>query len=119
MCQACRLFRTLDTARAGLGPDGALYASELSTGNAAGDPFYRPNAGKVVRQTGPSGQAEVATGPNYPVHLGFGPDGALYVGGPAIGSNGGEGTVLRIDSTAGPISLSGMTLPRPSCTAAP
>src|SRR5262245_1209630 len=41
-----------------LGPDGALYAAELSTHNAATEPYVRPGAGRVVRQTGP-GSLEV------------------------------------------------------------
>jgi sugar lactone lactonase YvrE len=82
-----------------LGPDGALYATELSTGNADEAPFYRPGSGRVVRQTGPDSHEEVAAGLDYPVHLGFGPDGGLYVATPAIGANGGEGVLLRLDQT--------------------
>lgn len=83
-----------------LGPDGTLYASELSTGNSETDPFYHPGSGKVVRQTGPQSVQDVAIGIDYPVHLGVGPDGMLYVGGPALGANGGQGTILRLDPNA-------------------
>src|SRR5215212_4689172 len=59
-----------------IGPDGALYAVQMSTGNTETAPFYRPNSGNVVRQIGPDSFEEIATGLDYPVHLGFGPDGA-------------------------------------------
>jgi hypothetical protein len=99
-----------------VGPDGALYATELSTGNSGEAPFYRPGAGRVVRQVGPDSHEEVATGLDYPVHLGFGPDGGLYVASPAFGANGGEGVILRLDS-AGPVDLAGTTPSGPACTA--
>ncbi len=98
-----------------LGPDGTLYATEMSTGNSDGAPFYRPGAGRVVRQTGPDSHEAVATGLDYPVHLGFGPDGGLYVAGPAIGANDGEGTIMRIDAAAGPVDLAGTTPTGPDC----
>jgi hypothetical protein len=60
-----------------LGPDGALYATEMSIRNTDESPFYRPGAGRVVRQTGPDSHDEVAKGLDYPIHLEFGPDGAL------------------------------------------
>lgn len=86
-----------------IGPDGALYASQLATGNEADEPFYHPFTGSIVRQTGPASSEPIVTGLNYPVHLGFGPDGALYVSGPALGANGGEGVILRIDPAIAPI----------------
>jgi hypothetical protein len=56
------------------GPDGLLYALELSA--AAG--FPNPGAGKVVRVR--NGVAEdVITGLSVPTGMTFGPDGALYV----------------------------------------
>ena len=36
-----------------LGPDGTLYAEELSTGNTETQPFVLPHTGRIVRQTGP------------------------------------------------------------------
>jgi hypothetical protein len=98
-----------------IGPDGALYATQMSTGNTDSAPFYRPNAGSVVRQTGPDSFEEVATGLHYPVHLDFGPDGALYVATPGIGANGGEGTILRIDPAAAPVAMSDEALPAGAC----
>jgi len=85
-----------------VGPDGTLYATELTTGAGSGTtpPFVVPGSGKVVRQTGPSTSADVLTGLSAPASLGFGPDGGLYVGGPAIGAYQGEGMILRLDASA-------------------
>ena len=91
-----------------LGPDGALYAAEMATGNSDADPFLRPGSGRVVRQNGPDGLDEVLTDVAYPVTLGFDPDGALHVAFPAFAPNAGEeqGALLRIDPAAEtPISL--------------
>jgi hypothetical protein len=55
---------------------------------------------------------------DYPVGLGFGPDGALYLTTPAFGEGAGEGlgSLLRIDLTTGtPISLAGLSNLPPSC----
>jgi hypothetical protein len=98
-----------------LGPDGALYALEMATGNSGEPPFYRPRTGRVVRQTGPNASEEIATGLNYPIHLGFGPDGGLHVAGPAIGANTGQGTIVRIEISAHPVSLAGAVLPSSAC----
>jgi sugar lactone lactonase YvrE len=98
-----------------IGPDGALYATQMSTGNTDTAPFYRPNAGNVVRQTGPDSFEEIATGLDYPVHLDFGPDGALYVATPGIGANGGEGSIVRIDLAAAPVTLSDEGLTAGDC----
>jgi hypothetical protein len=91
-----------------ISPDGTLYATELSTGNTDTESFYHPNTGKIVRQTGPDTAEEIVTGLDYPVHMGFGPDGGLYVSGPAFNANGGEGTIIRIDPAATRVSLSGL-----------
>ncbi len=80
-----------------LGPDGTLYAAELSTGNSDTAPYFHPGIGKIVRQTGPDSSEVVADGLDYPVYLGFGADGALYVDGPANGADAGEGWLTRID----------------------
>lgn len=85
-----------------VGPDGALYAAELTTGAGSGQqpPFVVPGSGKVVKQTGPSTSADVATGLTAPTALVFGPDGGLYVSGPGIGSYNGEGMILRLDPSS-------------------
>jgi sugar lactone lactonase YvrE len=94
-----------------IGPDGALYAAEMATGNSTEAPFLRPDSGRVVRQDGADGVVEVLTGVAYPSNLGFGSDGALHVTTPAFAPNAGEaqGALLRIDPAAvTPISLGGI-----------
>lgn len=78
-----------------IGPDGALYAAEMTTNNSQ-ETVMLPGSGRVVRMTGPDGVEPVVTGLTLPVHIGFGPDGALYVASPAVGADAGAGTVLRI-----------------------
>jgi hypothetical protein len=86
-----------------LGPDGMLYAAELSTGNTETAPFAQPNTGRIVRQSGPDSLEVIADGLDFPVGLGFGPDGALYVSGPANGAtpadgaNAGAGWLARVE----------------------
>jgi hypothetical protein len=85
------------------GPDGMLYAAELSTNNTDTEPFVHPNTGRIVRQSGPDGVEVVAEGLDFPVGLGFGADGALYVSGPANGAtaadgaNAGAGWLARVE----------------------
>ena len=81
-------------------PDGTLYALEMSTGNPTQPPFTRHNSGKVVRQTGPSSKQDVVTGLDLPVAMRFGPDGALYVGFPALSEEAKPGGILRVDVNA-------------------
>ena len=57
------------------GPDGLLYALELSP--AAGYPT--PGVGKVVRLNRTGDIEDVATGLSVPTGMTFGPDGYLYV----------------------------------------
>jgi hypothetical protein len=100
-----------------VGPDGTLYAAELTTGAGSGQqpPFVVPGSGKVVKQTGPSTSAEVATGLTAPTGLAFGPDGGLYVSGPGIGAYHGEGTILRLDPSAA-TTVSMMATPSAGCS---
>jgi plastocyanin len=79
----------------GVDADGALYAAEMSTGNTAEPPFFRPNTGRIVRQTGPDSSAEIATGLPYPVSLEVGPDDGLYVSFPGLGGER-TGGIVRI-----------------------
>jgi plastocyanin len=88
-----------------IGPDGALYALEMSTGNTAKAPFYQRNTGKIVRQTGPASAEEVVTGLDLPIAMKFGPDGALYTSFPAVYAEGGAGGVARIDLAEAPIEV--------------
>jgi len=83
-----------------VGPDGSLYASEMSTGNLEAPPFAVPGSGKIVHQTGANSSEEIATGLMFPIALHVGTDGALYVSLPAFGSDNGEGVVARLDVAA-------------------
>ena len=74
------------------GPDGLLYALELS--DAPGNPT--PGAGKVVRVTRSGEIEEVITGLTVPTGMTFGPEGNLYISnGGAAGP--GAGQILRFD----------------------
>jgi plastocyanin/sugar lactone lactonase YvrE len=77
-------------------PDGSLYASEMATGNETSEGM-RPNTGRIVRQTGPDSLEEVVTGLNYPIALEQGPDGDLYVAGPAYGGSNRDGWILKVE----------------------
>ena len=77
-----------------VGPDGVLYALEMSTGNLSEPPFLMPGSGRVVRQTGPDQYEVVAEGLMFPVAMEIGPDSAFYIALPALGANGGEGTIV-------------------------
>jgi uncharacterized cupredoxin-like copper-binding protein/sugar lactone lactonase YvrE len=87
--------------------EGTLYAAEMATNNTTTPPYVAPETGRIVRQTGPSTLEEVATNLNYPVSLAFGPDKALYVGAPAMGSSDADGYILRIDTAkaTGPVDV--------------
>jgi uncharacterized cupredoxin-like copper-binding protein len=100
---------TMITALA-VAPDGTLNASEMATGNTDKAPYIGPSTGRVVRQTGPDKLEEVATHLNYPVALAIGPDKALYVAAPALGTIDPNGYILRIDPTAkGPFDVRSVT----------
>jgi hypothetical protein len=104
-------------------PDGTLYALEMSTGNLTEPPFLTFGTGKVVKMTGPNTSEEVATGLMLPIHLGIGPDGALYVSSPAIGANGGDGVIIRLNvpgmGTDNGIGMAAPCTPVPGTTASP
>jgi len=98
-----------------VGPDGTLYAAEMSTGNLQAPPFLNFNTGKIVHQTGPSTSEEVATGLSLPISLGFSPDGGLFASQPAIGAEGGQGVIVQIVGSMGTPGAGIM----PVCTAIP
>lgn len=103
-----------------MGPDGILYAAEMATGNSDEPPYLNPGTGRVVRQTSPDSLEPVVVDADYPVYLGFGPDGALYLTYPAFGPDAGEGqgALLRIDLTGDlPVSLAGLGELAPTCAA--
>jgi len=80
-----------------LGPDGTLYAAELSSEISDTEPFLTPESGRILRQTGPNSAEEIITGLDLPVAARFGPDGALYISTPAFGGDADAGQVMRID----------------------
>lgn len=80
--------------------DGNLYAAEMATGNTQTPPYVAPATGRVVKRTGQSTSEVLASNVNYPVSLAVGPDNALYVGAPAMGSDDADGYLLRIDTQA-------------------
>jgi plastocyanin len=86
-------------------PDGTLYALEMSTQNGKEPPFYRPNTGRLVRQTGPSTLEPVLTGLPQPVRMAVGPDGWLYVAMPAHDAEQKPGVILRVDPSATNLSV--------------
>jgi hypothetical protein len=93
-----------------MGPDGALYAAEMATGNTQSEPYLTPNSGRVVRMTGPDTLEPVVTDANAPVYMGFDDAGMLYLTLPAFGPDAGvgQGALLRLDISGGPISLAGL-----------
>jgi len=81
------------------GPDGLLYALELS--DAPG--FPTPGAGKVVRVKHSGEIEEVVTQLNVPTGMTFGPDGRLYISdfGAVPAPTFGVGRILRFDIPPG------------------
>jgi hypothetical protein len=102
-----------------VGPDGTLYALELSTGNLQEPPFLQPGSGRVVRQTGPDTLEEVAGGLMFPITMAFGPDGGIHVATPAIGADNGEGLIIRLTGLDGTPAAIGMGAPCPGTGATP
>jgi hypothetical protein len=95
-----------------VGPDGTLYAVEMSTGNLEEPPFLVPGSGRIVRQAGPDSAEVLASGLMFPITIRFGPDGALYVALPAMGAASGDGVIARIDGTGTPAAMADL----PACT---
>jgi hypothetical protein len=83
-----------------VGPDDTLYVAEMSSQLTDAEPFLVADSGRILRQTGPDAGEVVASGLAYPVSLGFGPDGALYVSVPAFGADEGTGEILRLEVLA-------------------
>mgnify|MGYP002382285577 CR=1 FL=1 len=109
------LTRTADIA---FGPDGKLYAAELSTDNTERFPFVSPHTGRIVRQSGPDSMDVIAEGLDFPVGLGFDAGGALYVTGPANGAlpedgaNVGAGWLARVEMDGNGVDAAAAT---PTC----
>jgi hypothetical protein len=83
-----------------IGPDGTLYVAEMSSRISDDEPFLTEGSGSILRQTGPDTEEVVASGLDYPVELGFGPDGGLYVAVPAFGADEGTGEIIRLEPAA-------------------
>ena len=90
--------------------DGTLIATFMSTDNTVALPHFRPNAGKVVRQTGPDRYETIARDLTLPIKVEVGPDGWLYVATPGIGADNGSGIIVAIDPAARDLELSNATL---------
>lgn len=71
------------------GPDGLLYALELSDANG----YPTPGKGKVVRLNATGKIEDVVTGLDVPTGMTFGPDNALYI---SNWGAAGPGAILRI-----------------------
>ena len=74
------------------GPDGLLYALELS----AAPGYPTPGVGKVVRVNRLGAVEDVITGLSLPTGMTFGPDGRLYVANLGAAPPG-DGQILRFD----------------------
>lgn len=106
---------TLITALA-VGPDGALYALEMATDHGDDPGSITQGTGRVVRMVGPAEGEPVVTGLPLPAAMAFGPDGALYISSPVFGEDDGQGTILRIDLSAGePVAIPTDLPAGPSC----
>ncbi len=83
-----------------IGPDGMLYALELS--NPSGDPnptgYPTPGEGKVVRVNAKGVVEDVVTGLTVPTGMIFGPDKALYISNVGGANAGTPGQILRVAS---------------------
>ncbi len=104
-----------------IGPDGALYAVEMSAATTDEPPNLLPNTGRVVRQAGASTSETVVSDGNLLTKIGFGPDGALYLTYPAYGPDAGreQGVLLRLDISSGsPVSLETLVDVAPTCLGA-
>ena len=101
-----------------LGPDGALYATEMATGFSGESAEMPPNSGRIVRQTGPDSLEPVVTDLPYPVSIGFDADGQLVVGTPAFGpdAGAGQGVLASVDLSKAPVSFAGFEPASMSCT---
>lgn len=104
---------TMATALA-FGPDGSRYVAEFSEGRTE-PPYFVPGSGRIVHQTGPDTSEVVVTDVNFPGDILFGPDGALLIGLPSVGSENGTGQILSVVPSGQPIALQSTILTDPAC----
>lgn len=78
------------------GPDGGLYALEMS-GEHAGDLPFAPGTGRVVRVEADGSLTPIATGLMTPTGMTFGPDGNIYVSISGFGAPPGAGEIVKVD----------------------
>jgi sugar lactone lactonase YvrE len=100
-----------------MGPDGALYATEMATGFSGETAQMPADSGRIVRQTGPDSFEPVVTDLPYPVNIGFDTDGHLLIDGPAFGPDAGvgQGYIVAVDPAQAPISFEGFEPARIDC----
>lgn len=78
------------------GPDGGLYALEMS-GEHAGELPFAPGTGRVVRVEADGSLTPIATGLMTPTGMTFGPDGNIYVSINGFGAPPGAGEIVKVD----------------------
>lgn len=78
------------------GPNGGLYALEMS-GEHSGQLPFTPGSGRVVRVEADGSLTPVATGLMMPTGMTFGPDGNIYVSVNGFGAPAGAGEVVKVD----------------------
>jgi plastocyanin len=99
---------------------GTLYALQTGTGGTTQLSSVASNTGSVVRQTGKSTSAEVATGFDVPLFMAFGPDQGLYVSSPAFSITDQAGSIVRLDLSEGTLmTMSDELLANSPCVTAP
>ena len=78
------------------GPDGGLYALEMS-GEHAGELPFAPGTGRMVRVEADGSLTPIATGLMTPTGMTFGPDGNIYVSINGFGAPPGAGEIVKVD----------------------
>ena len=100
--------------------DGTLYALETGSGGSTELSSIARNTGRVVRQSGKSTAADVATGFDVPLFMAFGPDQGLYVSSPAFSREDQTGSIMRLDLNQGQVmTFSAELLANSPCVVAP
>jgi hypothetical protein len=85
------------------GPDGALYALQLTTDGLASPTGPGPGVLSRIDLLNGTRTVIASDGLTFPTAMAFGPDGAIYVSN--LGASAGEGQVLRIASVPEPSAI--------------